>query len=364
MELMKTHAWLLFGYILFTSLGNAFAGDPLPGYYSAPGLDPHRDYHSQHFNEFIDPFTGRLQLHYVDIFLPGNGSFDLRVQRSYTNPDAAFTGRNVNGKGWTMHFGRVLKGDSDICSGVGQVSVLKNPVLELPDGGTQLLYHRPGQYPLYLTAARWAAECATGGAGLIVTSPEGVRYEMTHLANVGTMLDPEYAWYAKRITDRNGNYFDVTYSTNPNGYLLIKSVMASDGREVSFSYFDELNDKVRLQNVSTSGQTWSYDYAPIPGLANQFFLTRVTRPDGAAWQYAYNANIAPAAGSYAINGVTYPQGGTLNYGYTYMESTDQLTLALALSQGENGLNQRFHYAPDTDNRSHYMGHFRALASLR
>src|SRR5258706_208435 len=61
--------------------------DPDLQYYKEPGIYPTRSYLNQHFSENIDPFTGRLQLHYVDLYIPGNGGFDLEVIRSYTSVD-------------------------------------------------------------------------------------------------------------------------------------------------------------------------------------------------------------------------------------------------------------------------------------
>src|SRR5437868_5657317 len=90
----------------------SIAQEVIPDFYKGPGLDPNRSYVNQNFNEHIDPFNGLLQLHYVDINVPGNGGFDIQVNRSYnsaavneTNPNAFFGSAGV---GWSAHFGRVL----------------------------------------------------------------------------------------------------------------------------------------------------------------------------------------------------------------------------------------------------------------
>jgi hypothetical protein len=36
----------------------------------------------QHVNERIDPFTGKPQIHAVDLVIPGNGGLDIQVQRA------------------------------------------------------------------------------------------------------------------------------------------------------------------------------------------------------------------------------------------------------------------------------------------
>ena len=55
----------------------AQTGGKMPDFYKEPGLYPNRDYTNQHFGEHVDPFTGALQLHYTDVFIPGNGGFNL-----------------------------------------------------------------------------------------------------------------------------------------------------------------------------------------------------------------------------------------------------------------------------------------------
>lgn len=69
---------------LSSILGVAAASgqEAIPDFYRDPGLYPNRSYVNQNFSEHIDPFTGALQHHYVDIYLPGNGGFDLKVVRS------------------------------------------------------------------------------------------------------------------------------------------------------------------------------------------------------------------------------------------------------------------------------------------
>lgn len=189
-----------------------FAQEVIPDFYREPGLQPNRDYINQSFAEHIDPFTGSLQLHYVDLHLPGNGSFDLKVIRSYNsstvdalNPTASED--TITGLGWTIHFGRVLKSkDTLICANSNAGTSTDNPVLELPDGSRQLLSFTQSGSPLMVTTQRWRADCIAGGAGgLTVFSPEGTKYTMNQNVEVGTAVRPVHAWYTTAITDRNGN---------------------------------------------------------------------------------------------------------------------------------------------------------------
>jgi hypothetical protein len=126
----------------------AHARDPIPTFYQEPGLSPNREVVDQHVSEHIDPFTGKLQIHAVDLFLPGNGGLDIKVQRSYSSVDEFLADpRDTNlvvpspiGVGWTMHFGRVLRGGNVAICDNANVNPGRMPVLELPDGSRQVLY--------------------------------------------------------------------------------------------------------------------------------------------------------------------------------------------------------------------------------
>ena len=304
------------------AMAAASAQEVIPDFYRDPGLYPNRDYVNQGANEHIDPFTGALEWHYVDLHLPGNGGFDLKVVRSYNsasvdpvNPAASDT---PIGLGWTMHFGRVLKTRStNICVNTNAQSVLDNPVLELPDGSRQVLAFTGSVSPLLLTTQRWRADCSSSGTGgLVVYSPEGTRYDMTQQVNVGTGLNPVYAWYTTRITDRNGNFATVQYGTGATPQ--VTSVTASDGRSISFTWADAGTSARRITAISAAGQTWSYGYDLIPGTTDKYFLTSVTRPDGLAWRYAYNGRIDPTPGAYVMSQATYPQGGSLSYSWGFV----------------------------------------------
>lgn len=72
----------------------------------------------QQVQESVAPFTGNLSLVHTDLVLPGNGGFDLKVQRVYNsriwgrrNTSApgvvAYNERSIAGLGWSFPFGRV-----------------------------------------------------------------------------------------------------------------------------------------------------------------------------------------------------------------------------------------------------------------
>ena len=81
--------------MLFAAAAAAQAQEVIPDFYREPGIQPNRDFVNQSHHENIDPFTGSLQRHYVDIRIPGNGGLDLKVIRSYnsSNVDPANAGQ-------------------------------------------------------------------------------------------------------------------------------------------------------------------------------------------------------------------------------------------------------------------------------
>lgn len=342
-------SWIL---SLIPVTGNA--QEVVPDFYKDPGVNPNRSFVNQNFGEHIDPFTGALQLHYVDIHLPGNGGFDLSVIRSYNsasfdeNNAAAFDSQA--GLGWTIHFGRVLNKSSILpCSqGAFGFDTLNNPVIELPDGSVQLLVYSGTASPLMYTTQRWKADCAPGGVGLIVYSPDGTRYDMTQQVAVGSGTGTRYGWYTTKITDRNNNSATIAYTANASPK--ISTVTTNDSRTISFSY----NTTGFVSTISTSGYSYSYNYQAVVGIAGAYFLSSVVRPGGTTWQYQYNPALNNIPGGYALKQVIYPEGGSINYGYginsndyVYFDSISNAASrsTVVKTKSTNGGNWTFTYAP-------------------
>ncbi|MFI8614654.1 hypothetical protein ACIGHN_04015 [Acidovorax sp. NPDC077693] len=189
-------------FALIAAASAAQAQEVIPDFYKEPGIQPNRDAVNQSHHESIDPFTGSLQRHYVDIRIPGNGGLDLKVIRSYnsSNVDPASAGqpRTTAGWGWAIHFGRILKAREGFpCFNKNVETVAENPVLELPDGSRQLLTFTNQNSPMALTTQRWRADCNPGGDGLIVTSPDGVEYQMTQALGFSSTSSPVYEWHTE-----------------------------------------------------------------------------------------------------------------------------------------------------------------------
>lgn len=298
----------------------------IPDFYKEPGINPNREYTNEHLSEHIDPFTGSLQLQFVDLVLPGNGGFDLKVQRSYSSNSInwlnPFYRSSLMGLGWTFHFGRVVKGSTGACANTYPDSVKSNPVLELPDGSRQVLAFTGNTSPLTITASRWRADCDTSGAGLIVYAPDGTQYAMSQAV---TELN-EFSWYATKITDRNGNYANITYA-NANSPE-ITSVTTNDGRSLTFTYADSGRLGHRVTSITGApGQTYEYYYQNIPGTLDSYYLLAVRRPDGSwGWAYLYNSLLPDMLpGSYHLKTLYHPYGGVINYSYSYVNFDPQQT---------------------------------------
>ncbi len=303
--------------LLAAALG-APAQQVVPDFYKEAGLYPTREYFNQHVQEHIDPFNGSLQIHSVDVFIPGQGGLDLRVLRSYNsnninpaNPAALETQSHV-GLGWNIHFGRVLRLGSNPLCGINSADGRDDPVLELPDGSRQKLYFT-GATPNLLSTRLWRTDCIpAGNQSMRVFSPDGLRYDMTLLATVMAGAPTIRAWYATRITDSNGNYISINYTTTAT-IPRISYLLAGDGRRVDFTYSASTG---LIETIVAPAGIWRYDYILL-GTSGRHALSRVTRPDGTFWQYDHSAFVAAgSADNYQLRTVTYPQGGTITYAYT------------------------------------------------
>ncbi|HMW39537.1 MAG TPA: Ig-like domain repeat protein [Saprospiraceae bacterium] len=310
---------VLLTFVCSAAAEEATGDEIIPDFYKDPGLYPNRDYINQHVNEHIDPFTGALQYHYVDLHIPGNGSFDLKVIRSYNsssidNHDNRYKFESLAGLGWTVHFGKVTKArNSILCYDINTASVKDNPVLELPDGSRQVLAFTGKTTPTMLTKQYWRGECISGG--IAIYSPDGARYDMTHLVREDADSRAIYSWYTTKITDRNGNSAEIKYAgaSNPE----ITQVSTNDGRSISFTYADSGTFNRRITKITGAGQTYRYNYTPVTISGIFYQLTSVVRPDGTQWQYAYNDNLGFSPGSYLMKSATYPHGGSIEYSYDF-----------------------------------------------
>jgi hypothetical protein len=269
--------------------------------YDEPGLYPGREYVHQNFGEQIDPFNGNLELHYVDVFIPGNGGLDLRVQRTY-NSNLASDVTSPFGNGWNIQFGRVKHADPT-CNFAS--STPQNFSLELPNASPQTFFKASGAVlgtssaSDYITTELWKGQCTAGG--MTVWAPNGTRYDMT-------IAEGAY-WDVSKITDVNGNYLNFTYTTVGNRQVVSSISDGTNSRSISFTYSGGV-----LSSIAANGRTWLYS---IPNTAGTNQLQSVQPPAGGMWTYDYYGTSA-SAGSQALHDLTYPQGGRVTYSYQFV----------------------------------------------
>jgi YD repeat-containing protein len=318
------HAKVVFGLLICALMESlALADGTLPGYYQDPGFSPFRSTVNHNLDEHVDPFTGMLQLHHIDMTWPGNGGLDLVLQRSFNSPSPAFGtlsdtmsyGRTPSiGVGWTMFIGGRVFGGYGIGSACGGG---KQMVFETPDGGSQgLIATGNGDF---LSTSRWRAICVTGGVQ--VFAPNGTSYLMTQEIpeSIPNTLSGGKFLYPTQITDRNGNTATFTYTVN-SGFTLLTGITTSDGRSLTFAYGTIGTSPLPLLgSVQAGNRTWTYQYYTTPALTDingvgvAFFLAGVTPPTGGQWSYQYM--LAGVPGAFSISQFSYPEGGTITYTY-------------------------------------------------
>ena len=344
---------------------SAAAGPPLPGYYQESGLSSNRAQVNYNITEYIDPFSGVLQLHQIDDTIPGNGQFNLTIQRSYNSPSTAYgtvsDTQSYNrtpdlGMGWNLLIGGRAFNVSDTggaCAGGNQL------IVETPDGGKQgLLRQSDGTF---LSAARWKGQCVVGGVRIY--APNGTRYDMLQMIveSIPGVVQLAPFYYPTRIEDRNGNYATLTYVAS-GSIVLLDNVSTSDGRTVSFGY-TLTGSRQLLTSVNAMGRLWTYSYYPTPILPDSlggngtYALSRVDPPNGGFWEYDYYLCTNSTANKCALSEVWYPSGANIVYTYTLTNFNDGSGDARVVATkgvggtvipvGEGDLNWTFTYTPGT-----------------
>jgi len=339
----------------------AHAEDDTRDFYAEPGMNIFRTSAGQDATENIDPFSGNLQLSYVDLSIPGNGGLDINVTRYYNLPQSSPGYANPFGYGWTMHFGRITIGSghaNQLCSAGDPVGgdTLNNPSIEMPSGGRELLVHssvlNDGSY---VTKSNWKAKCIDPTdykRGIVATAPDGTAYYMREYVFMqgedgpaGETAPTVETWLTTQIVDSYGNSLDISYLGIASGMQLATRIEASDGRQVTFEYLDTNDTTVtansvnaRLSAIKSNGQTWSYQYDSFKGgstgwsVVDHYKLTAVVRPDGTRWHYEYGA-IAGEPEFNRLTNVIYPAGGEINYSYQkvqpYLPQPDFSIFAIA-----------------------------------
>lgn len=307
---------------------DASAQDPV---FDARGFDPHRSFFNQVPFEHIDPLTGNVLLTFVDLVLPGNAGFDLRIQRTYNSK--IYKNYDTQGDfpredswagiGWTFHQGRVIH---------GLTSDAAWPVIEMPDGSLHQTFPHitpvpSGCSPCFITREYWIYD----KDDFKLTLPNGTVYTFLHSAQIGT--DGLPALYATRIEDTFGNFVTISYMTGandpPDGIATITQDLGGQIRTVTFGASPTNKS---LSSMTYLGRTWTYNQTGA-GIVNYSLLNSVVPPVGGPnWTYTYTTTGNPR---FELTRVTSPHGGWINYTYsdqdfnlgvTYPVTTRSMTL--------------------------------------
>ena len=275
--------------------------------FDARGLNAKRGSENPLPFEHIDPLTGNLTLTFTDLTLPGDGGFDLRLQRTYNSKihtDQTFGALDSDswaGVGWTFHLGRVATTSGDAPLAV-----------EMPDGSSHKLY--PNFVDLtgrFVTRDYWLYDKSTTTPKLLL--PNGVVYTFGKVVAFGS--SGRYYRYPTRIEDAFGNYVTITYPSPtlaqaPDAFATITQYVGGTSRVITFAT-ETSSTRTRLRTMTYSGRTWTYGYVSS-NEANKSLLTSVTPPAGPAWSFSYDMT---SGVKHELVGVTAPWGGTISYTY-------------------------------------------------
>ena len=290
--------------IAVTTTFSVEANDLMPDYYEESGVANNRSISQEFPVDKVDPFSGSLQLHHIDMIVPGNGGMDIVIERHYRSLSSGFYGnfsgltsnRTPIGVGWDLHFGRIIFNPTQGTCRTGQISSRFNPIIEFPDGSSKVLADADFNQPYDLvTNDLWVGRCV-GGAAPIIHAPNGTTYTFGHKI--------DFAEYAKayavtEIKDKNGNWIKIEYlASGFNRTTMVKKITTNDGRLVTFNYSNANAGNINTQqaigatsnalltSIISGGRVVYYNH--IPSLVNNYhFLSSVKLPNNRLWNYTY-----------------------------------------------------------------------------
>ncbi|MBA0264915.1 RHS repeat protein [Stenotrophomonas maltophilia] len=287
------------------------------------------------FGEGVSLYDGSTQFRVVEIDLPGNSNLpvqfarrlnmQLQPQGSIRDHDARLLGLG----NWDVevpHVAVTYANSTGLPARVCTVgSVPGSGIFNVREFWSGLNVHLPGRgdtamlgiiagTPLptagtstrLTTKERDAIDCITmdNGSrdGFRLTTTSGERYYFNQLTTrreaplqklvpttrgndpVSVILErTRYYLLATRLEDRFGNWVQFSY----NGEGLPTRIWSNDGREIGFVY-----SQGRMTSATANGRSWGFQYQTT--LAENL-LTKVTRPDGSSWRYAYSGTLLPSA---------------------------------------------------------------------
>jgi hypothetical protein len=274
------------------------------------GFTPNRELESQLPFEHVDPMTGNLLLTFTDLELPGNGGFDLRVQRtynskiwrSYTSSAEPTLGDVAEdswaGIGWTLHFGRVLQPKAGPST---PITTSPGPVIEMPDGSRHQSYPHfdagSAAADHFITRDYWTYERPTTGAPKL-RLPNGVVYTFGR-----SVVSSEEILYATEIADAFGNKVVIKYPISifaPSDAIesVEQHLTTSQVRIITFTYVETLIEpesgeprearalaSMTYKPGTGAARTWSFVQRLPSNVSTHTFLDEVVPPVGPPWRF-------------------------------------------------------------------------------
>ena len=332
-----------------------------------------------------------MQLQYVDATIPGDGGFDLPINRTYSSPQY-FNDDGTNrvfGRRWDMHFGRIKSNyvenlSRNYCTTSALIALNTddryNPVFQAADGSSHKIYAaNPDDTGASdgITKARHRVTCNDDGTVLIedrnglkyyfgkqdyYRQGNGLQYAESFINN-DWLVEYDNYLYVTRIEDPHGNYYNINYSQRFNAdgefntnVFTIDSVEGSSGNDAIFTYkpspgspvasdpsFANRSPNLVLHSLQAGGRTVTYDFeelfAGAVSVDNNLISVSMsagssTGSTGEKWDYSYHspAEFIPdsfflSANSGALATVSSRFGGTTNYEYQFIQSTTVEPLA-------------------------------------
>jgi hypothetical protein len=170
-------------------------------------------------------------------------------------------------------------GDAARCVALDPTSVTPNAgegfQVVSPDGNVYTLNHMVTRYRAWLRKASpdpaQLKRALIGSKRSLIGGPNPI-YNLPR---------NEYILFPTLITDRFGNTVTYVWSTTNPWQLL--QIVASDGRQLSFTYGSSV-DSSWVTSVTDGTHTWHYAYSPLNGFTDA--ADTLTLPDGTVWSYS------------------------------------------------------------------------------
>ncbi|UMR29743.1 hypothetical protein MJ904_22295 [Massilia sp. MB5] len=360
------------------------AGDELP----SNTLTAHAGLQSQYggraaargFHEVVDPYSGNLTVKMEALTVPGNGGQDIAVGWTYKMEGLSNYGSSspaVDSKAafstaghapWQLDVAPLVvfsySNDAgafpDACqaSSSSPLYVGRQVILQTAGGRSESFYFMASG--IYETKSHWRLSCDNASNTHVLRSPDGSTYRLgmksEHSFFELQVGQNQTTYQTTRVTDRNGNYYDIAYQavarqqcvdSKPGAISTVRlpsQISASDGRVIKFNYdLGEQNcgnrdtwRSPRLQSVEgPDGAVWRFEYHPrfykyhrYPnGIGSYYYvggqLAKVIQPDGTSYAFSYPdscpttnaAGILMLCDFEPLKTITLPTGGTSSYTY-------------------------------------------------